>query len=268
MKQNKNWDPNFYSRSTAFEGLSVPIDYLTGTDFPGLASMSFQAAKAGVTNFSGYPLVFVAQPPKGRRRKVASALVPGYEARISQFGEVQTRLQNWHDFFNHLVWLNFPKSKATHMQKQHLQRTRTDDVALTAWRSGRRTKEQDALALFDEGGVLLVCDASIYEAVVSKLKAMRFDQCNGNISFSEIGPVYFRVFGHAIFEEFIHRSKDAVVDIGALTIVVPVDLRHDQGPSNRMIDESLSQILASEETLVTPSNYSTVSVGTVFPWKD
>ena len=32
----------------------------------------------------------------------------GYEARIAVRGEVETRPDNWHDWFNGLVWLTFP----------------------------------------------------------------------------------------------------------------------------------------------------------------
>jgi hypothetical protein len=34
-----------------------------------------------------------------------------YECRIWETGEVETRPDNWHDFFNALVWLSFPQTK-------------------------------------------------------------------------------------------------------------------------------------------------------------
>ena len=43
-----------------------------------------------------------------------------YECRIWDSGEVETRPDNWHDFFNALVWLSFPQTKiavsAAHMR--------------------------------------------------------------------------------------------------------------------------------------------------------
>jgi len=37
---------------------------------------------------------------------------PYYELHIAQTGEVETRPGNWHDLFNALAWVAFPRRKA------------------------------------------------------------------------------------------------------------------------------------------------------------
>ena len=69
-----------------------------------------------------------------------------YECRIWERGEVETRPDNWHDFFNSLVWLSFPHTKnaisAAHVvdalqgaARAHHGHNRENDV--NRWLSGR-----------------------------------------------------------------------------------------------------------------------------------
>lgn len=60
---------------------------------------------------------------------------------------IPTRLNNPHDHFNALVWIQFPMSKWNlhHRQYQILERLAE---------KGNRTQEQDALTILDEGGVI------------------------------------------------------------------------------------------------------------------
>ncbi|HWN30812.1 MAG TPA: DUF3025 domain-containing protein, partial [Burkholderiales bacterium] len=94
-----------------------------------------------ITNAAGLPLRFVSQSARTGKPE------DKYEARIYLQGEVQVRNENWHDLFNVLVWLTFPKSKAA-LNRRHF---------LAASESGEKDEKnrgpvQDALTLFDEGG--------------------------------------------------------------------------------------------------------------------
>ena len=78
-----------------------------------------------------------------------------YDARIVNDRVVPTRPRMWHDFLNALVWATFPRAKLALHRRQH--------AAIEKWippgathLPNARTREQDALALIDEGGVLLV----------------------------------------------------------------------------------------------------------------
>ena len=57
-----------------------------------------------------YPIL----APNGRRIRFVPPQADGlaYECRIRDTGEVETRPDNWHDFFNALVWLSFSAGQA------------------------------------------------------------------------------------------------------------------------------------------------------------
>lgn len=101
-----------------------------------------------------------------------------YDARIVNEGIVRTRDGSWHDFLNALVWATFPLAKTALHRRQH---------RIVVPGAPRRTPEGDALAMLDEGGVLLHDGPG--------------------------GPV---VFGHAIYESLILRRPlfAAGLDLG------------------------------------------------------
>lgn len=77
-----------------------------------------------------------------------------YEEYIYEYGEIPTRNKNWHDFFNAMVWLQFPKTKslinALHVEEMYQQLVRQQQ------KTQHRTRKRDALTLFDESGVVFV----------------------------------------------------------------------------------------------------------------
>ena len=75
----------------------------------------------------------------------------GYEARIWTCAEVETREDNWHDFFNGLVWLSFPRAKAA-LNARHAAAL---SLAIEASPAGRG-RARDAMTHFDECGVVVV----------------------------------------------------------------------------------------------------------------
>jgi hypothetical protein len=98
---------------------------------------------------NGLSLRFVPSAPKGRRKQKKTAAAPmPYEEHVFRRREVPTRAASWHDFFNMLVWNLFPETKAALNERQIL--GREPGVV--------RTREQDRLAMFDEGGVVLFGD--------------------------------------------------------------------------------------------------------------
>ncbi|MDN3576579.1 DUF3025 domain-containing protein [Chitinimonas viridis] len=81
-----------------------------------------------------------------------------YELRIAQQGLVATRPDNWHDCFNALCWLAWPRTKAA-LNQQHV-----DELACQA--GSLRSRARDAATLFDESGlVLAVADPTLAEAL-------------------------------------------------------------------------------------------------------
>lgn len=119
----------------------------------------------------GVSFVSARKPRRARRQLPPDT---AYDTRILR-GEVPTRPRSWHDFLNALVWATFPASKrAVHtLQAALLERARLPGSGALP---NARARAHDALALLDEGGVLvLACEGqtltlgfghALYEALV------------------------------------------------------------------------------------------------------
>lgn len=90
-----------------------------------------------------HPIQFVPQSEK------TDDFESGYEPRIYLRGEVQTRVNSWHDFFNALVWQQFPQSKKMINQLHYeLQKQRHPNK--------QRLPAENMLTLFDENGAIVI----------------------------------------------------------------------------------------------------------------
>ncbi|MBU6270734.1 MAG: DUF3025 domain-containing protein [Betaproteobacteria bacterium] len=106
-----------------------------------LIALNRRAAQADLHNAAGLPVRFTAEaPPAGM----------AYEARIHRDGLVHTRAGEggWHDLFNALVWLVWPRTKAS------LNALQAAEIARHGV-GGRRGGLRDAATLVDENGVLV-----------------------------------------------------------------------------------------------------------------
>lgn len=73
-----------------------------------------------------------------------------YEAIISEDNTVPTREESWHDLFNALVWIQYPKTKAR-LNALHMQ-------DITAYGAHPRTPRRNRLTHFDECGVIFAVE--------------------------------------------------------------------------------------------------------------
>ena len=100
-----------------------------------------------------------------------------------------------HDFFNALVWLEFPRSKAA------LNRLQAREIARHGI-GARRGPVRDAITVFDENGALLRAPAPIWRA----LEARAWREL-----FVELRPLWRQarllVFGHALLEQLANPRK-------------------------------------------------------------
>lgn len=139
-----SWRPDFAESgpaAAAFAGI-VPWVARLGTppSWPGLEHLSRLAAEADLRNADGLPIRFVEQTRRCGQMD--------YESGILASGRVPSRTENWHDLFNALAWLAFPRTKAA--------LNRIQCTVLPASDAGRRPPLADAATLFDESGLLLV----------------------------------------------------------------------------------------------------------------
>ena len=210
------------------------------------ALYAHEVAGRGDLTEAAKALAFIATPPKKRRpRREPIDLAALYEGRIVLKGEVPTRLDDWHDFFNALTFAAFPRAKwALHARQFRLLSARVTPGARRL--PGARTREQDALSLFDEGGIVLL---------VTKQRASELDpssptfipECEALCLTGEGRPV---PFGHALPE---HLVEHLPLPLGTLHVLA-LDFH---GLANNAlldaVDLALSQDLAAPELFNTPS---------------
>jgi hypothetical protein len=184
----EQWDPDFLARSPMFEPLRARAGAF-GAEWPGLADLQrlLDARDPPVRNAAGMPLRLV---PQGRRNR---ALEEKHEARTFLAGELQLRERSWHDLFNLLAWLAFPRAKAA-LNSRHYS-------ALEAQRAAgavNRGPAQDALTLFDEGGVIVAADD---DKLLACLREWRWKELFWSDRARLQARTRFIIFGHALYEK-------------------------------------------------------------------
>ena len=112
-----------------------------------------------------------------------------YEIRVYETGRVETRPDNLHDFFNALIWLAFPRSKA---------RINAMHAAEIPREGGKRGRLRDLLTVFDEGGVIVECDDPL---LISLLERMRWKDLFWDQREQVRKAMRITVFGHAALEK-------------------------------------------------------------------
>jgi len=140
---------------------------------------------------NGAPIRFVPPAPPSREFRAQ------YEVRIFETGEVQTRPDDWHDLFNALVWLAFPKTKAV-LNSHHYREI--------CARRGERSRgtARDVLTLFDEGGVVV---ASSDSRLAALMRDFRWKELFWTRRADVLRSMRFCVFGHAIYEKALEPYK-------------------------------------------------------------
>lgn len=154
---------------------------------PDAAALAALAAAASVFAAAGRPLRFVPPQPDGL----------GYEERIAARGEVETRADNWHDWFNALVWLTFPRAKAA-LSARHAAELacRGDAVDGNPARGGVR----DAMTHFDECGAVVVAENA---ELLDLLAAFRWRELFVERRPEVVAGLRVFIFGHATYEALL-----------------------------------------------------------------
>ena len=184
------WIPDFLQSSALFEPLRPAGNELERLhDWPDIGALEHlrdHAAAPPVTR-SGKPVHFIPQNVAARE------FAQQYEPRIYLAGEVQTRAHNWHDLFNALVWLTFPRAKAALNQLHYqalLQEHGNEKV--------QRGPLRDTATLFDESGVIVVSS----DAGLSKLlQDFEWKQLFWRQREAVCTHMRFFLLGHGLYEK-------------------------------------------------------------------
>lgn len=157
------------------------------------AALNGRAGALGLVNARGLPLSFVPQ----------ESLPPGmaYEAFIFETGQVPTR-ENLHDFFNALVWLNFP------LVKRQLNALQAAQIARDGIGKSRGAA-RDGATLFDENAALVVLRARQMEegGLADALRRHEWQRLflDERAAFETDCRVW--LFGHALMEKLAAPYK-------------------------------------------------------------
>lgn len=209
-----------------YRALSVPLAELAGRPlfepvagwlrhFGGAAPPDATALNAALASLvpppqsaGGVPIRFV-RPGPGEA---------GYEERVYATGEVETRADNWHDFFNALAWLVYPRTKRALNGRHH--------AALLAQRAAGRSERgalRDAATLFDECGVAV---ASAAPALLELMRAHAWKRLFWTHRADVGRALRCFVFGHATWDQlrapFVGLTAKAVfLEVDAAWLTLP-----------------------------------------------
>lgn len=244
------WDRDALLASPLFESLWPVLRQCPAGRFPGLVDLGALASNRGVRGAGGTLIRFVADEIR-RRGEFDSQ----YEIRVYREGAVPTRGANWHDLFNALAWIAFPRIKSE-LNRRHYEEMRSR-------KDGRgRGGVRDALTLFDESGVIVACAEPALEKL---LREFRWK----DLFWRQRGPVQramkFFVFGHAIEEKALRPYKGMtaralVLPVAADFFALPLEAQLEA------IDAATALRLSDEQAIASTRSLSPVPVLGVPGW--
>ena len=181
---------------------------------PWLGERTLERLNGLVSTESGKPVHFV--PPRKKDTY--------YEIRVYESGEVETRPDNWHDYFNALAWLAFPRAKAR-INAMHAAEMPNEGV--------RRGPLRDLLTIFDEGGAIVHCDDP---DLISLLEAFRWKELFWENRARVLEGMRVVVLGHAVLE----KALEPWPGITCKAIVVPYAADTDRAACDWLAERARS----------------------------
>lgn len=180
MQKQDKWDTSVFYTSSIIQQLSdVTNCFSSHTSWPTIDDYQsiFKLKKVGITPVCQSTLI--------------ESFEDQYEPRVYLKKELQTRTENWHDFFNALVWLSFPNTKKT-LNSLHF------DSASNRKPGTNRSTLENRITQFDEcGAVIISSNKRLLELIRNHQWKELFIENKDSFA-SEIKCV---IFGHAIFEK-------------------------------------------------------------------
>jgi hypothetical protein len=242
-----DWDPGFIERSPMLEPLRAhAADLPRQHDWPALKSLQNLVTSRNITTAGGAPL-----------RLVSDADADTYEARIRTRAKMHVRDRDWHDLFNVLVWLTFPRTKAALNDAQFAALRR--DERYPGQARSRRGPVRDALTLFDENGLIVL---SSDHTLLEDLRVFRWKRLFWERREEVLASMRFFVFGHALCEKAL-RPYVGMAAHALLLSAGAGDLRDALTISVRAADALASAAIAS---ITTPRSLSPVPVLGIPGW--
>jgi hypothetical protein len=239
------WTPDFVTLSPIFSPLTPWAEKFSqfNEDWPELNDYQsiLDELPQPILTQSGQALKIVEQDGK-----------PGhfsehYAPRIYLTGEIQTRTENWHDFFQFLTWFMFPKTKAVinaiHIPAAQSRIEKESDL-------GQRSPIENMLSLFDEGGAVILCSDNSLLDLIREFKWKELFWLRREELQSKLKII---TFGHALYE----KGLSPYVGMTANCILLNVDealLNKSNNEHLDWIDLKLSELFSEGNKYTKPKD--------------
>ncbi len=266
MKPAPEWNREALLQSPLFAPLHpVLADFDVG-EFPTLqdCNVLLESSQFPVTVQSGARLRFVPQ---------VSGKLPfeaQYEPRCYLKGEVPTRANNWHDLFNALVWLTFPKFKAA-LNARHYHALMKDGAMDEGGSSSERGAIRDVNTLLDESGVIVAysnTDADLAGLLRDfKWKELFWQRRERVRPQSSRQGMGFYLIGHGLYEKAL-QPYVGLTGQGLLLSVVPEFFSWEPTQQLMHLDSLLANYLATPEHCRSTRDLSPVPLLGVPGWAE
>lgn len=247
-----DWDPSFFRKSPLFWPIARAASALEKHgDWPSASELTVALEDASRMRFA-------LSAPKPRRKREPSPPDERYDAQIVA-GTVPTRARSWHDLLNALVWASFPNAKrALHARQHRIIGSLLDDEMRLP---GARTKEQDAVAMLDEGGVILLVARAhreeVHRAIAMGEGPMMEAAAQAIAPWIERGAASLMVFGHGIYESLVCAG---FVNVRAAGYVIDVDVLGDGRACIAAADAGVTRLLERDAPILR-SDFAGIQVG-------
>jgi Protein of unknown function (DUF3025) len=219
-----------------YDAIRDNLFVFSGDKWPTLAALDARSQLQSLANHRGSPIRFFAPVDD-------EPTLIHYEKRIAETGQIATR-ENWHDFFNAMQWLTFPRSKAA-ISEMHtrLMAAQNDGVKV-------RTIARDVLTLFDEGGVIV---ASTDESLLNHVRHFEWKKLFVERRNDTQKNINFYLAGHSVLEKML----DPFVGVTAKALLLKVDdnfFSQSHDAQLRAIDLRAAEWLINEDSLASTRN--------------
>lgn len=197
------FSPATLSARALFEPIAAALTRFASPQLPSVGQLDDLRDEfaPGSVNANGRPIRFV----------TSEHAASGYEEHVFATGEVPTRANDWHDFFNALAWCAWPQTKAA-CNALHVTEIRTRRAAGDRGRGPCR----DALTQFDECGVVI---ASADGDIPALLRAHEWEEAFWQRRSTLTQTTRFMVFGHGTWDQL----REPFVGLCAKAIYRTVD---------------------------------------------
>lgn len=220
----QTWDSEFASRSPFFEIYSPLFERLgPRSSWPSAEELSVWIEEQRRLRAAELtPLRFIEMRPKSKRhRRTEIRIEELYDGSIELRGQIPCLPASFHDLFNALVFAAFPRAKRALHERQYRALRAWVPEGATRLPSGR-TREQDALTIFDEGGSVLLMTEEFHritftrsDSPITPLHTPLAPRELAHLT-ADCVPLFF---GHAILEQLHTRPKE--LRSGAQILILP-----------------------------------------------